>query len=166
MYWVSAAIVALLLFSSLRAVAQKERALVLRLGKPTKRVVGPGVVVLIPFVDGLRRVSIEPLSLSLPIQSAITSDEIPIQLQASLDAEVRQPELVFTGAGDWRIQLVSELQMLMKEKLEELDFDSLEYTFPTWVESIRDELKRSASKLGVEVTGLAIFNLSPRTRPE
>jgi len=124
------------------------------------------MIVLIPFVESLRRISIEPLSLSLPIQSAITSDEIPIQLQASLDAEVREPELVFSGARDWRIQLVSELQMLMKEKLEELDFDNLESTFPTWVESIRDELKQYAGKLGVEITGLSISNLSPRTRPE
>jgi len=166
MYWISAALVALVFLSSLRTVAQKERALVLRLGKPTKRVVGPGTIVMIPFMKSLRRVSIERLSLSLPIQSAITRDEIPIQLQSSLDAEVKDPKLALTAARDWRIQLISQLQLLMKDRLEELDFDRLESVFPNWVESIRNEMARSAVEFGIEITGLSISNLSPRTRPE
>lgn len=165
MSWIIGVFVAIIVLTGFRSISNRERALIIRSGKATGKVVGPGIVFLVPFVDKLQRVSIEPFSLSLPIQSAITQDEVPIQLQASVDAEVRQPELIFMGARDWRIHLVSHLQMLMKDKLEELQFDSLDSTLPAWVESIREELKRSESKLGVEITGLSISNLSPRTRP-
>ena len=112
----------------------------------------------------LDRISVEPFSVSLPPQSAITKDEIPIQLQASLDAIVRKPVLA-SGVRDWRIYMMSQLQDLMKEQLEELDFDRLDEVFPDWVRSIRSQLSSKGNDIGVEVTNLQISNLSPRTRP-
>lgn len=164
-YWIATIFSLLLLFLCVRKVQKPDHGLILRLNKPFK-IVEPGYVFLIPFLDKLRRVSIEPLSLSLPIQSAITRDEIPIQLQASLDAEVRDPELALKQARDWRISLVSKLQLLMKDKLEELDFDNLDSAFPEWIRSILVEMQLFAADLGIEITGLRISNLSPRTRPE
>jgi regulator of protease activity HflC (stomatin/prohibitin superfamily) len=166
MYWILTAFFIFLLLSGLRIVDHKERAVVLRRGRATSRVVGPGIVLIFPILDTLRRVSIEPFSLSLPIQSAITRDEVPIQLQASLDAEVRDPLSIFSGVRDWRIQLVSQLQNLMKDRLEELNFDNLDSVFPSWTRLIRKEMEQYADQFGVEITGLSISNLSPRTRPE
>ncbi|MCI0413294.1 SPFH domain-containing protein [bacterium] len=166
MHWILLALFVILLLRTFRVVRPTERGLILRLGKSTKRVVGPGLIAILPFVDRIRRVSIEPLSLSLPIQSAITRDEIPIQLQASLDAEVKNPRLALIGARDWRVHLISQLQLLMKERLEELDFDHLDSSFPKWIQSIRREIDAAANVLGVQITGLSISNLSPRSRPE
>jgi regulator of protease activity HflC (stomatin/prohibitin superfamily) len=165
MYWIPAALILLFVLLALRRVQETDRGVILRSNKPI-RVVGPGYVLLIPFLEKLHQVSIEPLSLSLPIQSAITRDEIPIQLQASLDAEVRDPQLALKMARDWRIALVSKLQLLMKDKLEELDFDNLDSVFPEWIQSIHAEMQQIAAGLGTEITGLRISNLSPRTRPE
>jgi len=84
-------------------------------------------------LEKLRLVSIEPLSLSLPIQSAITRGEIPIQLQASLDAEVGDPKLALK---------------LARDKLEDLDFDNLDSAFPEWIQSIRAEMQQFARRVG------------------
>jgi regulator of protease activity HflC (stomatin/prohibitin superfamily) len=165
MYWILATTLLVFIALGFRKVQNTDRGLILRLNRPV-RVVGPGYIFLIPFLEKLRAVSIEPLSLSLPIQSAITRDEIPIQLQASLDAEVRQPELALKVARDWRISLVSKLQLLKKDKLEELDFDNLDSAFPEWIQSIRADMQQFAMALGVDITSLRISNLSPRTRPE
>ncbi len=120
---------------------------------------------IIPVVDQVECVPVEPYSVSLPPQSAITKDEIPIQLQASLDAIVRNPELALAQVRDWRIYLMPQLQELMKEQLEELDFDRLDEVFPKWVGSIRSQLNAKGNEIGVEVTDLQISNLSPRTKP-
>ncbi len=165
MYWIAGILFITLFLFACRKVDTTSRGLVTRLRKPV-RVAGPGIVFIIPFLERLRLVAIEPLSLSLPIQSAITRDEIPIQLQASLDAEVREPEIAVRAARDWRIFLVSKLQLLMKDRLEDLDFDHLDSVFPEWVESIRTEMQQAGAGLGVEITGLHISNLSPRSRPE
>ena len=166
MTWLVVFVFALvLLLASIRFIQPEQRAVIIRFGQ-VNRVAGPGMVFLLPWIEQLRRVSITPLSLSLPIQSAITKDEIPIQLQASLDAEVRAPELALKLTKDWRIAVISKLQTLMKDKLEELDFDQMDSVFEQWVQSIRSELQAMANELGVEITGLQISNLSPRTRPE
>ena len=159
-----AVIAAILILASLKKVPSNERGVIYRLGKKLDSVVGPGTVMVIPFLDRLDRVSVEPFSVSLPPQSAITKDEIPIQLQASLDAVVRKPVLA-SGVRDWRIYMMSQLQDLMKEQLEELDFDRLDEVFPDWVRSIRSQLSSKGNDIGVEVTNLQISNLSPRTKP-
>ena len=56
---------------------------------------------------------------------------------------------------------MSQLQELMKDKLEDLDFDNLDTVFPEWVAQIRKQLNQKAEEIGVEITGLQISNLSP-----
>lgn len=163
--WIFIGAIALLVLAGFRKVSNWERAVVVRFGRRSNRVVGPGIVFILPLIDKLERVSIEPFHVSLPPQSAITKDEIPIQLQASLDSEVRDPNLAAVSVKDWRIYLMSQLQELMKEQLEELDFDRLDDVFAGWVQSIRQQLQQKARMIGVEVTGLQISNLSPRTKP-
>jgi regulator of protease activity HflC (stomatin/prohibitin superfamily) len=149
----------------LRRVPEQHHAVVVRMGKLTERVVRPGITMIWPFIERVQLVSIEPFSVSLPPQSAITQDEIPIQLQASLDARVTSPYLAAT-VRDWRIQVVSSVQNLMKDKLEDLHFDQLDEVFPTWIQNIRKELENQSRNIGVEISDLRISNLSPRTRPQ
>lgn len=165
MTYVLIAAVIIIAATSIRSVPANERGVIYRLGRKRNSVVGPGKVFIIPFVDHLERVSIEPFSVSMPPQSAITKDEIPIQLQASLDAVVRNADLALVKVRDWRIHLMSQLQELMKEQLEELDFDRLDEVFPQWVQSIQSQLNFKANEIGVEITNLQISNLSPRTKP-
>jgi regulator of protease activity HflC (stomatin/prohibitin superfamily) len=153
------------LIASIRSIPADERGVVYRLGRKQNSVIGPGIVMIIPFLDHVERVSIEPFSVSLPPQSAITKDEIPIQLQASLDAVVRNADVALVKVRDWRIYLMSQLQELMKDQLEELDFDRLDEVFPQWVRSIRSQLNAKANDIGIEITDLQISNLSPRTKP-
>src|SRR5262249_11327008 len=127
----------LILVTGIRFIAPAERAQVLRFGKSTNRVVGPGVVWILPVVQTLRRVSMDPFTVPLPPQAGITRDEDPIQLQASLDAAVRDPGLAVSKVKDWRIFLMSQLQDLMKDRLEDLEFDNLDAVFPDWTSSIR-----------------------------
>jgi regulator of protease activity HflC (stomatin/prohibitin superfamily) len=151
--------------ASIRSIPADERGVVYRLGRKQNSVIGPGTVMIIPFLDHVERVSIQPFSVSLPPQSAITKDEIPIQLQASLDAIVKNADLALVKVRDWRIHLMSQLQEMMKEQLEELDFDRLDEVFPQWVQSIGSQLNFKANEIGVEITDLQISNLSPRTKP-
>ena len=164
MVWIALLFLLILLLLGIARIPQGERAVVIRLGRPLSRVLGPGTVFVFPLLDRLHRVPVEPFSVSLPPQSAITKDEIPIQLQASLDAKVVNPHLAVGKVRDWRIYLMSQLQDLMKIQLEELDFDRLDEVFPEWVQSIRHQLSEKGREIGVDITGLQISNLSPRQK--
>jgi regulator of protease activity HflC (stomatin/prohibitin superfamily) len=154
----------IVIVTGFRKVTESERGVILRGGRRV-RSCGPGLVFVPPF-DRFERVSIEPFSVSVPPQSAITKDEIPIQLVASLDAKVTDSNLAVLAVRDWRIFLMSQLQELMKERLEDLDFDNLEKVFPDWVKQIQIQLSEKGKDVGVEVTSLQISNLSPRTKPD
>ena len=159
------AIAVIFLFSGIRRIPPAHCGLIERLGRQLPGVRQPGTTWIVPTFDRLKLISLDPFQYSLPPQSAITSDEIPLQLQASVLARVRNPEET-TTVKDWRTSTVSILQNLMKERLEELDFDRLQTDFPQWVLAVRNELVRRTAVFGVEIQDLQISNLSPRTRPE
>ncbi len=161
--WLLAAIVLVLL--GVRKILPEELGVVIRFGSPVRHVRGPAFVMMAPFVDRLQRVPAGPFSVSLPPQSAITKDEIPVQLQASLDASVADPAKAAV-VKDWRIHLMSKLQEIMKDRFEELDFDNLDTVFPGWISSVRNQLNAKAAEIGVRVTDLQISNLSPRSKPQ
>lgn len=154
--------IALLLLLGVRVIAETDRGVADLFGR--KRVVGPGVVWVIPVVERLTRISMEPFSVSLPPQSVITKDEVPIQLQASVDAHITDP-CVAAGVRDWRISLISDLQSILKDRIEDLDFDNMDRVFADWVNSIRVSMTEKAKQIGAEITTLNVSNLSPRTRP-
>ena len=158
-------VIAIFALLGVRRIRNGSNAVVMRFGERTSRVLRPGFAWVWPFVDRLYNVSMEPLSVSLPPQSAITKDEIPIQLQASMEAKVLDPKLAAVTGKDWRVYVMSQLQDLMKERLEELEFDRLDEVFPQWVDSIRGQLDEKAGAIGVAITALQISNLSPRSRP-
>ncbi|MET8136683.1 SPFH domain-containing protein, partial [Streptomyces sp. NPDC005251] len=55
-----------------RVVKQYERGVVLRLGKLRSEVRGPGFTMVVPFVDRLRKVNMQIVTLSVPAQEGIT----------------------------------------------------------------------------------------------
>src|SRR5574341_1248324 len=110
--WLAILFGIILLAISFRKIPEGQRGVVRRPGSKQPKVVGPGVIVVVPLLDRLQLVSVKPLSVSLPPQSAITKDEIPIQLQASLDAVVRNADLAVVKATDRRIFPMSQLQAL------------------------------------------------------
>jgi regulator of protease activity HflC (stomatin/prohibitin superfamily) len=149
----------------LKKIRPMERGVILRKGKRSNCALGPGIVWVAPLLGKLERISIERFAVSLPPQSAITNDEIPIQLQSSFDAIVIDPGLAATKVRDWRLFLISQLQDLLKEGMEQLGFDNLEQVFPDWTEVIRNQLDKKAAEIGTRITLLQISNLSPRSKP-
>ena len=58
-------VAAILIALSIRRIPANERGVIYRLGRKKNFVVGPGSVLVIPFVDRLERISVEPFSVSL-----------------------------------------------------------------------------------------------------
>ena len=63
-------------------VHQYERGVVFRLGKLRKKVRGPGLKVMIPLVDNMRKVSLRTVTMPIESQQVITRDSVSIGLAA------------------------------------------------------------------------------------
>jgi regulator of protease activity HflC (stomatin/prohibitin superfamily) len=70
-----------LLGSSVRVLREYERGVVFRLGRVMKPR-GPGLVLLIPGIDRMERVSLRTVTLKIPNQEVITRDNVPARVTA------------------------------------------------------------------------------------
>jgi len=78
-------LVVLLLFlagSAVRVVQQYEEGVVFRLGKVQDPPRGPGLSLLIPFVDRMLKVNRQVMTLSVPAQDCITQDNVSVRVDA------------------------------------------------------------------------------------
>ncbi|MGC9490003.1 MAG: slipin family protein [Thermovirgaceae bacterium] len=83
-------ILVIILFAALRIVPEYQRGVVFRLGRFVA-VKGPGLVVIVPFVDRLYRVDLRVVTLDVPYQEVITKDNVPVKVNAVVYFRVLDP---------------------------------------------------------------------------
>src|SRR5690625_3757489 len=74
-------ILAILLPQMFKIMREYERAVVFRLGK-FQETKGPGLIVLIPFIDKVERVDLRVLTINVDRQVAITKDNVTVKVDA------------------------------------------------------------------------------------
>lgn len=86
-----AVIVLIIIANGLRIVNQYERGVVFRLGKVRAEVKQPGLRVIIPIVDQMRKVSMQIVTLPVDSQKIITKDNVSIDVSAVAYYQVVDP---------------------------------------------------------------------------
>jgi regulator of protease activity HflC (stomatin/prohibitin superfamily) len=82
LFWiVLAAIAVFLFFSSVRVVQEYERAVIFFLGRCTG-VRGPGLILLIPILERMQKVTLRTITMDIPAQKIITKDNVSIDISA------------------------------------------------------------------------------------
>ena len=81
----------LLLIASLRTANQYERAVIFRLGR-YRRTSGPGIYLLLPFIEWQNKVDLRTMTADVAPQEAITRDNVPIKVNAVLWFRIMNPE--------------------------------------------------------------------------
>src|SRR5256885_15621922 len=84
-------IVVLYVISSIKILAEYERAVVFRLGKLLPRPKGPGVILVFSPIDRMVRVSLRTVVLDVPPQDVITRDNVSVKVNAVLYFRVIDP---------------------------------------------------------------------------
>src|SRR6185503_2958519 len=80
--WVLIVLIIVLLITGVRIINQYERGVVLRLGKVRPAVKEPGLRLIIPIVDQMRKISIRIVTLPVDSQQVITKDNVSIDVAA------------------------------------------------------------------------------------
>jgi regulator of protease activity HflC (stomatin/prohibitin superfamily) len=83
-------ILVILFLSAVKIVPEYQRAVVFRLGRLIAAK-GPGLVLVIPFVDRVLRVDLRVVTLDVPVQEVITRDNVPIKVNAVVYFRVMDP---------------------------------------------------------------------------
>jgi regulator of protease activity HflC (stomatin/prohibitin superfamily) len=75
-------ILLLFLVAAIKVAREYERAIVFRLGRLLAQPKGPGLFILIPFIDKMEKVDLRTITLNIPPQEVITKDNVPVRVNA------------------------------------------------------------------------------------
>lgn len=119
-------IVFLLLFlqASVKIINEYERAVVLRLGK-FLAVKGPGLIILIPIIDKMRKLDLRTVTLDVPPQEVITKDNVSIRVSAVVYFRVIDPEKAFLQVEDYHYATSQLAQTTLRSVCGQAELDEI-----------------------------------------
>jgi regulator of protease activity HflC (stomatin/prohibitin superfamily) len=106
----------LALGASLHVVREYERLLVFRFGR-LLGARGPGLILTIPIVDRVRRLSVRVATVEIPPLEVITGDDVALRIQAAVLYRVADPARAIVSISDYQAALVRIAQATMRATL-------------------------------------------------
>ncbi len=135
-----------------------ERGVVFRLGRliPVK---GPGLVIIIPIIDKLVKVSLRTVTMDIPAQDVITKDNVTVKVNAVLYFRPVDPNKAITKIEDFYYATSQIAQTTLRSVLGQIQLDDLL--------AKRDELNAQLQKIideqtepwGIKVTTVEVKNV-------
>jgi regulator of protease activity HflC (stomatin/prohibitin superfamily) len=112
------------LMMAAKVLPEYERGVVLRLGR-LSGVKGPGLVLIIPFVDTITRVSLREIVMDVPPQEVITRDNVSVKVNAVLYFRVLQPEKALLQVENYLYGTSQLSQTTLRSVLGQAELDEL-----------------------------------------
>ncbi len=121
---VAAFFLVILFLAAVKVVQEYERGVIFRLGR-LQGPRGPGIFLIIPFIDRMVKVDLRVVTLDIPTQEAITRDNITIKVNAVAYFRVVDPSDAIVQVEDfqratWQIAQTSLRSVLGQSDLDEL----------------------------------------------
>jgi regulator of protease activity HflC (stomatin/prohibitin superfamily) len=148
---VTAFTVALLAGASVRVLREYERGIVFRLGRVIQQK-GPGLVLLIPAVDRMVRVSLRTVTLRIPPQEVITRDNVPVRVAAVAYFRVIDPTRSVVEVEDFESATLQIAQTTLRSVLGKAELDALLAERERLNESLQQIIDEQTEPWGIKVT--------------
>jgi regulator of protease activity HflC (stomatin/prohibitin superfamily) len=114
----------IVLFASIKVVQEYERGVVFRLGR-LAGVRGPGLILLIPFIERMQKVDLRTVTMDIPAQEVITKDNVTIRVNAVAYFRVLNPDAAVVNVADY-IRATSQIaQTTLRSVLGQSSMDDL-----------------------------------------
>src|ERR1700736_5686995 len=84
-------VVVIYLISSIKILAEYERAVIFRLGRVLAQPKGPGVILVFTPIDRMARVSLRVEAMEVPSQDVVTRDNVTVKVNAVLYFRIVDP---------------------------------------------------------------------------
>ncbi|MFC1775085.1 slipin family protein [Nanoarchaeota archaeon] len=147
-----------LLFAGLRRVFEYDRLVRFRLGK-YKDTMKPGLRWIIPILDTTKKVDIRVITLDIPKQEAMTSDNVPVHVDAVVFFKIVDPRKSIIDIENVRLAIMQYSQTVLRDIIGKNDLDSV----LSHREKVANEIKKivdtETDKWGVDVSSVRVQNI-------
>ncbi|MBU0520477.1 slipin family protein [bacterium] len=114
----------LFLLSAIKVLNEYERAVIFRLGRLIGSK-GPGIIILIPIIDRMKKVSLRTIVQDVPPQDVITKDNVSIKVNAVLNFRVMEPNKSIVEVENYLYATSQLAQTTLRSVLGQFELDDL-----------------------------------------
>jgi regulator of protease activity HflC (stomatin/prohibitin superfamily) len=137
--------------AAVRILREYERGVVFRLGRVIDQK-GPGLVLLIPAIDRLVRVSLRTVTLRIPHQEVITRDNVPVRVAAVAYFRVIDPTRSVLEVEDYMNATLQIAQTTLRSVLGKAELDTLLAERERLNENLQQIIDEQTEPWGIKVT--------------
>jgi regulator of protease activity HflC (stomatin/prohibitin superfamily) len=148
-------LLAMLAGASVRVLREYERAVVFRLGRLVNER-GPGLVLLIPGIDRMVRVSLRTVTLNIPPQDVITRDNVTARVDAVAYFRVVDPDASVVCVENAVMATSQIAQTTLRSVLGKADLDALLSERERLNEDLQHIIDEQTEPWGIKVTTVEI----------
>jgi regulator of protease activity HflC (stomatin/prohibitin superfamily) len=141
--------------ASVRVLREYERGVVFRLGRLMAGR-GPGLILLVPTIDRMVRVSLRTITLTIPPQETITKDNIPVRVTAVAYYRVIDPNKAVTQVESFHNATLQIAQTTLRSVLGGADLDTLLGERERLNEDLQHVIDAQTEPWGIKVTTVEI----------
>ncbi|MCK6211139.1 slipin family protein [Georgenia sp. EYE_87] len=152
---VVAALVVVLLISSVKILREYERGVAFRLGR-LRPALGPGVRLLVPGLDKLVRVDLRVVTLTIPPQEVITKDNVPARVNAVVLFQVTDPVQSVMAVENHAVATSQIAQTTLRSVVGRADLDTLLAHRADLNEDLAQSIAAQTAPWGVQVNVVEI----------
>jgi regulator of protease activity HflC (stomatin/prohibitin superfamily) len=144
-----------ILGSAIKILMEYERGVIFRLGR-FSRTGGPGLTLIIPFIEQLRRVELRLVTMDVPPQDVITRDNVSVKVNAVLYFRVIKPEDAVINVEDFLYATSQLAQTTLRSVLGQAELDELLSARDKINEELQTILDRQTDPWGIKVTNVEV----------
>jgi len=148
----------IILSSAIRILREYERGVVFRLGRLIGNggIKGPGLILLIPVIDKMVKVSLRTIVLDVPPQDVITQDNVSIKVNAVVYFRVMEPQKAIVAVENFLAATSQISQTTLRSVLGQSELDDLLSQRDKINHKLQQIIDTNTEPWGVKVTNVEV----------
>jgi len=152
-------VIAILVGGGVRIINQYERGVVFRLGRVKGNIKQPGLRLIIPMVDQMRKVSMQIVTLPIESQKIITKDNVSIDVSAVAYYQITDPVKAVVEIQNVVSAIYQIAQTTVRNIVGQSSLDDVLSETTIINQKIKDVLENSTEKWGVLVSTVEVKDI-------
>ena len=144
--------------NAVRVLREYERGVIFRLGRLVGAK-GPGLILLIPIIDKMVKISLRVVTMDVPPQDVITKDNVTVRVNAVVYFRVMDPEKAVVAVEDFLYATSMISQTTLRAVLGQAELDSLLSEREKLNAKLQKIIDEDTEPWGVKVTKVEVKNV-------
>jgi len=148
-------LVIMFLSSAIKVLKEYERGVIFRLGRVINTK-GPGLILLIPIIDKMVKVSLRTIVLDVPSQDIITKDNVSVKVNAVIYYRALNPQKAIVQVEDFHFATSQLAQTTLRSILGQSELDELLSDREKINHALQEIIDKQTDPWGIKVSNVEI----------